>query len=80
MDDITARRTSRRVSVCCTQCGDWDQINDRSYRRKTAEGKPHLCRMCRSVRLIKITEEDRYYWTSRFSQEEIDRMVGTIRG
>lgn len=80
MENIMVRKTPRRVSVCCSQCGDWDQINDRSHRRKLAEGKDHLCRMCRSVRTISTTDEDRNYWTSRFSQTEIDQMVGAILG
>ena len=44
------------------------------------KAKQHLCRMCRSVRTISTTDEDRNYWTSRFSQAEINAMVGSILG
>jgi hypothetical protein len=78
METFPARKHPRRVSVRCTQCGDTDQINDRSHRRKVAEGKPHLCRMCRSIQSIKPTAADLHYWQSRYSQQEIDAMVGAI--
>jgi hypothetical protein len=68
------------VSISCTQCGDTDQINDRSHRRKLAEGKPHLCRMCRAVQQITVTDDDHKYWHARFTQEELDAMVGAIIG
>ena len=78
MDTVSSRKHSRTVSVTCTHCGDSDQINDRSLRRKQAEGRPHLCRMCRSVQAIELTQSDRNYWLSRFSQQELERMVGSI--
>lgn len=80
METISARKPPRRVSIQCTQCGDYDQINDRSLRRKVSEGKPHLCRMCRAVSTITPSEEDFAYWTDRFSHEELARMVGQILG
>jgi uncharacterized protein YlaI len=78
MDILAARKPPRRVSVRCTHCGDWDTINDRSLRRKTAEGKPHFCSICRAVQSIRVDDDDRDYWTTRFSQQEIDAMVGAI--
>ena len=78
METLTARKQPRRVSVRCTHCGDWDTINDRSLRRKLAEGRPHLCSICRAVASIKVKDEDRNYWTKRFSQQEIEAMVGAI--
>lgn len=78
MSATQSRKQSRKVSVRCTHCGDWDTINDRSLRRKLAEGKDHLCSVCRAVSLIEIREEDRNYWTKRYSQQEIDAMVGAI--
>jgi uncharacterized protein YlaI len=72
------RKHVRKVSVRCTHCGDFDQINDRSYRRKLADGKPHLCSICRAVKTIKPNDDDRHYWTSRFSQQEIEAMVSAI--
>ena len=32
-------------------------INDRSLRRKVAEGKPHLCSICRHVQSIKVVDD-----------------------
>lgn len=66
------------VSVRCTHCGDWEQVNDRSKRRKIAEGRPHLCEICRAVKSIELTEKDRTYWLNRFSQQEIDAMVSAL--
>jgi len=80
METLIPRKGPRKVSVRCTHCGDWDQINDRSYRRKISEGRPHLCCMCRAVKSIKPSEDDRDYWRNRFSQQEIDDMVGAILG
>lgn len=78
MEPTQMRKPPRKVSVRCTHCGDFDQINDRSYRRKVAEGKPHLCSICRAVKQVRPSEEDRNYWKSRFSQQEIDAIVGAI--
>ena len=36
--------------------------------------------MCRAVKSIKPSEDDRDYWRNRFSQQEIDDMVGAILG
>lgn len=81
METMTPHKGPRKVPVRCTHCGDWEQINDRSYRRKVSEGRPHLCSMCKAVKSIKpTTETDRDYWRSRFSQQEIDEMVGAILG
>lgn len=78
METLGPTKEPRKVSVRCTHCGDWDMINDRSLRRKVAEGKPHLCSICRHVQSIKVVEDDFKYWKSRFSQEEINAMVGAI--
>lgn len=78
MEPLSSAKEPRKVSVRCTHCGDWDTINDRSRRRKVAEGKPHLCSICRHVQSIKIEEDDFKYWRSRFSQEEIDALVNAI--
>lgn len=78
MDAFAARKQPRRVSVRCTHCGDSDTINDRSLRRKLAEGKPHYCSTCRAVQSLQIDDEDRKYWTKRFSQQELEAMVGAI--
>lgn len=80
METKTPRKGPRMVSVRCTHCGDWDQLNDRSKRRKVAEGRPHLCEICRAVKSIEVTEKDRNYWFNRLSQQEIDAMVGAILG
>jgi hypothetical protein len=78
METIHTRKPPRRVSIRCTQCGDFDQINDRSARRKVAEGRPHLCRMCRAVQSITPTEDDINYWQSRFTPEELSEMLSAI--
>lgn len=80
METISPGKHPRKVSVTCSHCGDSDQINDRSRRRKKAEGQEHLCRMCRSVQNIKITEADRNYWTKRFTEQQLNEMVGAILG
>lgn len=80
MTTMTAHKAARYVTVRCVECGDTEQINDRSRRRKLAEGKPHVCRLCRQIRNIKITESDRNYWRKRFTQEEIEAMAHAIWG
>jgi len=78
MESSPVRKSPRRVSIRCTGCGDSDQINDRSYRRKMSEGKPHLCQMCRAVSSVTPSEEDFAYWQKRFSPQEIQALVGAI--
>jgi hypothetical protein len=73
-----AASQSRLVTVRCAHCGDIDQLNERSYRRRTAQGKPHYCEICRTVRSFRLTPDDRSYWTTRFSQQEIDAMVSRL--
>lgn len=80
METISPRKQPRRVSIRCTQCGSTDEINDRSYRRKVAEGKPHLCRLCRKMAAITASEADIKFWRDRMSQEEIDAMISVMRG
>lgn len=78
METTSPRKSPRKVSIRCERCGDYDQINDRSFRRKMAEGKPHHCSICRAVNSITPSETDRNYWLNRFSQQEIDAMVSAI--
>jgi hypothetical protein len=80
MKTITARKPPRRVTIVCSECGDMEQINDRSYRRKIAEGRPHICRLCRQVRAVVPTETHRNYWRTRYSQQEIVEMANAIWG
>lgn len=80
METITARKPTRRVTIRCTECGDLEQINDRSYRRKMQEGRPHICRLCRQIRSVQPSQSDRNYWTTRFSQQEIVEMASAIWG
>lgn len=80
METILAGKPSRRVSIRCTQCGDIEQINDRSLRRKVKEGKPHVCRLCRQVRAAKPSQRDLDWCRRNFTQEEINEIAAAIWG
>ena len=80
METMTARKPTRRVTIVCTECGDMEQINDRSYRRKMADGRPHICRLCRQVRAASPNETHLNYWRTRYSQQEIIEMASAIWG
>jgi hypothetical protein len=70
--------SASRVSVRCTHCGDWELLHSRSYRRKLAEGRPHLCEICRAVHSLEPSAEDIDFWTSRYTHEELRAMLASI--
>lgn len=78
MEQTSPRKQLRRVSIRCEHCGDYDQINDRSFRRKVAEGRPHLCSVCRAVSTLTPDDTDTNWWRKRYSQAEIEALVASI--
>lgn len=78
MGTTVSRKGPRSVTMVCTACGDIDQLNDRSYRRKIAEGKPHVCRLCRTLRDAQPSEADIDWWRNRYSQQQLDEWVGAL--
>lgn len=73
-------RATPRVSIRCTRCGEEESITDRQKRRKESEGRPHVCYLCRNIKVKPPTQSDYNYWTSRYSEEEIREMGAAIWG
>ena len=80
MDTLTAHRTSITVVVRCTRCGDIETISDRQLRRKQRTGRPHLCSLCKEIRVKPPTEQHFNYWLNRYTIEEIKEMAQAIWG
>lgn len=80
MNTLTVPRFGITISVRCTRCGDIDTISDRQQRRKLQNGRPHLCSLCREIKVKPPTEQHFNYWLNRYSIEQIREMAAAIWG